>query len=100
MKGILTRIRKLCFNNVWKGKSENLISHLVSWKLFSRSKDSGGLGLKYLVSFDKSLVAKSLWVFLRQYKLWWSILYDRYIFPKTIIDWIQGPCKDIQITSN
>jgi hypothetical protein len=30
LKGILVRIRKLCFNYLWKGKFEYLGSHLVN----------------------------------------------------------------------
>jgi hypothetical protein len=67
LKGILTQIRKLCCNYIWKGNIEYLGSHLVNWKLLSQPKVLGGWGLKDLVSFGKALATKSLWVFLTNY---------------------------------
>jgi hypothetical protein len=43
-KGVLERIRKCCFNFLWKGSSEYKGSHLARWKLIATPKSQGGLG--------------------------------------------------------
>jgi hypothetical protein len=61
-KGVLTSIRKICFNYLWKNSVEFLGSHLVAWKQLSKPKSMGGWGLKDLYSFGKAL-AKNLYGF-------------------------------------
>lgn len=41
-KGILSWIRKLYFNYLWKGSTEYLGSHRINWKCLLRPKDHGG----------------------------------------------------------
>jgi hypothetical protein len=73
-KGILTWIRKYCFNYLWKSSLEYKGLHLVSWKCLTKPKECGGWGLKDGVKFGQALAAKSLWVFLTQESLWKNIL--------------------------
>jgi hypothetical protein len=57
LKGILVHIRKLCFNYLWKGKSEYLGSHLVNWKTIS-TKNCRRMGPKEFCLVWKSLSGK------------------------------------------
>jgi hypothetical protein len=58
-KRILEKIRKVCFNYLWKGKSFKAL--IARWKLISISKETWGWGLKDIHLFGRSLATKSLW---------------------------------------
>jgi hypothetical protein len=45
-KGILVKIRKICFNYLWKGSGEYQESHLVSWKVLISTQMVQWLGFK------------------------------------------------------
>jgi hypothetical protein len=91
-KGVLTSIREICFNYLWKNSVEFLGSYLVTHKKLSKPKSLGGWGLKDLYSFGKALEGKSLWVFITWDNLWRCILIDKYICLYSIIEWIR--CSD------
>lgn len=92
-KGTLIYIWYLCFNYLWKGKTENRGVHLVSWKCISKPKEFSGWGLKDGVKFGLGLVTKSMWALLTKQSLWKNALQAKYLAPLTILDWIWAKNK-------
>jgi hypothetical protein len=41
LKGILERIRKCCFNYLWKGRCEYKGSHIATWRVIETPKKQG-----------------------------------------------------------
>ena len=60
-KGILTKIRKLCFSFLWTASKQNDVIALVKWKTLAMPKNLGGWGIKNIDMFTKALAAKTLW---------------------------------------
>jgi hypothetical protein len=88
-KGILHKIRKICFHFLWAGNIEKRSYPLVKWSTLSMPKALGGWGIKNLIWFSKSLVAKSLWRLLHNEMLWGKVLSSKCLQGKTFIDWIK-----------
>ena len=57
-KGIKVRLEKIQRDFLWGGGSLERKLHLVNWKSFSVSKDSGGLGIKDLTLMNTTLLGK------------------------------------------
>ena len=55
------------------------------------SNKVGGWGLKDLPEFSLVLAAKQGWSLLKQNNLWAEVIYQKYIWPLDIIDWIRRP---------
>ena len=60
-KGVLDMTRKLCFKFLWVGSNEKKIFHWVSSKKIVPPKEMGGLGIKNIHCFSKSLETKYIW---------------------------------------
>ena len=54
-------------------------------------KSGGGWGLKALPEFALALAAKQGWSLLKENNLWAEVIYQKYIWPLDIIDWIRRP---------
>ena len=92
-KGILSSIDKLCRNFLWIGTKQDKVSPWVAWDKISKSKEWGGLGIKNLPSFAKSLAAKLAWHLISTYSLWTSVIKRKYIDQGSVLDWIRSPVK-------
>ncbi|KAJ3687164.1 hypothetical protein LUZ61_016328 [Rhynchospora tenuis] len=58
---------------------------LVAWKSITRPKDQGGLGLKDLTSFNRSLHMKALWsIVAKNSAIWISLVKAKYLSRATI----------------
>jgi len=60
-KGILEKIRRLCFTYLWKGNKEGRTMPWVSWRRIALPKSLGGWGLKNIFVFSKALAGKVAW---------------------------------------
>jgi len=60
-KGVLEKLRKICFKFLWFGKNDKKKFPLVKWRSITHPKDMGEWGLKNISIFLFSLAAKSLW---------------------------------------
>jgi len=92
-KGTLEKIRRLCFNYLWKGNKEGRKLPWVSWKRIAIPKAMGGWGLKNLFTFSKALAGKVVWRLISTTSLWTRVLHKKYISPMTIMDWIRWDSK-------
>jgi hypothetical protein len=61
LEGILSKIRKLNFQFLWRGKKESGGIPMVKWSHISLPNELGGLSIKNILCFFKSLAAKSVW---------------------------------------
>lgn len=58
--GILEKIKKRCFQFLWKGGKNIGGLPLVKWKRLAKPKAMGGWGMKNIHQFVKALAAKNL----------------------------------------
>jgi hypothetical protein len=94
-KGLLTKIRKLCFHFLQSGNKEIGGVTLVKWSRTAMPKESGGWGIKNIYWFCKSLAAKSLWRLIHNKMLWSRVMTSKYLSGMTIIEWIRSPRKTV-----
>ena len=92
-KGILERIRKICFRFLWSGKKEEQTTPWVNWKRIAKPKGLGGWGLKDIFLFSKALAAKGGWRLVKTSSLWTRVIKKKYIPHESLIDWIRNPRK-------
>ena len=92
-KGILERIRKICFRFLWSGKKEEQTTPWVNWKRIAKPKGLRGWGLKDIFLFSKALVAKGGWRLVKTSSLWTRVIKKKYIPHESLIDWIRNPRK-------
>ena len=60
-KGILEKIRRLCFYFLWSGSQVKKMMPWVRWERLALPKALGGWGLKNIFYFSKALAAKASW---------------------------------------
>lgn len=77
----------LCLPLVWH--KPNHVMSWVSWEHITQPKALGGWGLKNIFLFSKALVAKVGWRLILTTSLWMSVIYQKYIAPLSMIDWIR-----------
>ena len=73
-KGILERIRRICFKFLWSGKKEDQTTPWVNWKRIAVPKGLGGWGLKDIFLFSKALAAKGGWRVVKSSSLWTRVI--------------------------
>jgi len=61
----------------------------VRWECISQPKALGGWGLKNIFLFSKALAAKVGWRLISTTSLWTTVIYQKYIAPLSMIDWIR-----------
>ena len=93
-KGILTKIRKLCFSFLWITSKHIEGIPLVKWKTLARPKELGGWGIKNLELFCKALAANTMCIFLQNPEnLWARVILSKYCYESSLTDWIKNPDK-------
>jgi len=95
-KGIIHKIRKICFHFLWAGNEEKKSYPLIRWENMAMLEDLGGWGIKNLIWFNKDLTANSRWGFIHNDMLWGRVLSSKYLKGRNKIDWIRQPRKDTQ----
>ena len=60
-RGILEKIRKICFSFLLGGSLDRKIMPRVRWECLALPKAMGGWGLKFFYLFSKTLAAKAGW---------------------------------------
>lgn len=61
-KACIKRINSLCRVFLWKGKIEGPHSARVSWEMVTKPKINGGLGIKYLKTWNKAFCLRMIWL--------------------------------------
>ncbi|XP_027181912.1 uncharacterized protein LOC113780299 [Coffea eugenioides] len=69
----------------WGEENGQTKMHWVSWKTLSTGKQAGGLGFKYLQSFNKALLGKQIWRLLTCPDLLLSKVLKARYYPKTTL---------------
>ncbi|KAG2303839.1 hypothetical protein Bca52824_032490 [Brassica carinata] len=70
-KACIARINSLCGYFLWKGTLEGHHSARVAWSEVTKPKESGGLGIRDLLSWNKAVCLKFIWLlFFRQGSIW------------------------------
>ena len=65
-KACIKRINSLCGVFLWRGNIEEHHTARVSWKIVTRPKEEGGLGVRDLVQWNKACMMKLIWLFFFQ----------------------------------
>ena len=98
-RGILDKIRRLCFYFIWSGKREKRVMPWARWERIALPKYLGGWGLKNIYNFSKALAMKVGWNFISTTRLWNEVVWNKYISPSSLIDWIRAPVwRDLGIS--
>jgi hypothetical protein len=91
LKFVLTTIKSLQRNFIWKGLNTGKKIALVSWDKLCRPKEQGGLGLRDPFIMNKVLSAKIWWRWLKIPKDLWARLWRKKYAPnlaeKNLIRW-------------
>lgn len=90
-RNILAKLQQMCNRYLWAGNQEKHIFAWIGWHKISLPKKWGGWGLKELPIFAKALAGKMGWALLMTQSLWTSIVFHKYIWPLSIIDWVRLP---------
>lgn len=70
-KACISRINSLCGSFLWKGNLEGHASARVAWSEVTKTKEKGGLGLRDLLSWNKAVCLKFIWLlFFREGSIW------------------------------
>ena len=75
--GVIERIKILCFQFLWAGKSDFSGLPWTSWKALARPKFLGGWGLKIPVIFAEALAAKNVWNIINGTGIWVKIVLQK-----------------------
>lgn len=92
-KGVLDRIRRICFSFLWQGKNEVLSRPWVKWDHIAVPRALGGWGLKNVHRFSTALAAKCGWRLLSSESLWTEVIMKKYIASDSLVDWVRCPQK-------
>lgn len=92
-KGILYKTRHIFFTYLWRGNTDRKVLPWVRWDHIATSKALGGWGLKNIFLFSKSLAAKTGWRLISTNSLWIGVISQKYIVPRSILEWIKYPNK-------
>jgi hypothetical protein len=97
-KGNLKKIGKHCSCFIWSDSGEKNIQPWAKWDLIARPKSLGGWGLKNIFLFSKSSAAKKGWRIITNNNHWSNVIYQKYISPGSLEDWIRSPTKSHSIS--
>ena len=93
-KGILTKIRKMCFSFLWTTSKKSEGIPLAKWKFIAKPKELGGWGIKNLELFNKALAAKTMWRCIQNPEsLWGRVIISKYYPGNNITEWMRSPEK-------
>eukprot|EP00253_Pinus_taeda_P004076 PITA_04076 len=98
-KGILEKIRRLCYSFLWAGSKEKTVLPWVAWDKIARPKEWGGWGIKRFPEFSLSLAAKLGWRLISMENLWTKVVKRKYIDPTPLEDWISSRDKKLKHSS-
>eukprot|EP00253_Pinus_taeda_P027166 PITA_27166 len=90
-RNILGRLQQICNRYLWNGSQDKRLFAWIGWKKISLPKKWGGWGLKELPEFAKALAAKMGWTLLTKQNLWTQVVYHKYIWPLSILEWARLP---------
>ena len=88
-KGILEKIKRICFNFLWRSKQDKRVCPWALLECIALPKALGGWGLKNIYNFSKALVEKVGWRLINTTSLWTKVVWQKYIAPLSVIYWIQ-----------
>lgn len=69
-RGILGKIRKICFSFPWGGSYDKKTMPWVRWACLAFPKALGGWGLQFFFVFSKALATKAGWRLIKSTNLW------------------------------
>ena len=92
-KGVLDRIRQICFSFLWQGKKEEYSRSWVKWEKIATPKAMEGHGLKNVHIFSTALAEKFGWRLLSTTSLWTEVITKKYIALDSLIEWVRRPQK-------
>ncbi|KAL9687097.1 hypothetical protein QQ045_031493 [Rhodiola kirilowii] len=78
-KGVLKKVPAICRNFLWSGAASGK-RNLVAWKEVCKPKMLGGLGLKNLCLYNKTLLLGQIWDILLKKDSMWIRLMNGYYF--------------------
>jgi hypothetical protein len=90
-KKIINALRRLSSNFLWNGLGSKHRFHLCGWDILTRSKRTGGWGLKDLFKFNSALLASSFWRAANSNSIWHRIVAAKYFGSLHFRDWIRKP---------
>eukprot|EP00253_Pinus_taeda_P014363 PITA_14363 len=96
-KGIMEKIRRLCYRFLWSGSNEKSVLPWVAWDKIARPKDWGRWGVKRLPEFSLSLAAKSGWRLITMENLWTRATIEGFSVIEQGLAWKVGDGKNVQI---
>jgi hypothetical protein len=73
---VASRIEKLQRDFLWGGVGEELKYHLVSWPKVCTPISEGGLGIRNLLTINRTLLGKWLWRYRIERDAWWRVAVD------------------------
>jgi hypothetical protein len=77
--GVIKQLNRIQRNFIWGGGTEDKRLCWVKWDQICRPKDEGGLGVKNLETFNRSLLSKWKWRFIQEGEaIWANLLQFRY----------------------
>ncbi|XP_057419026.1 uncharacterized protein LOC130713258 [Lotus japonicus] len=78
-KVVCNKLEKIQRDFIWGSAEGNRSSHPVAWSKLCRPKQEGGLGLRHMHDFNRSLVMKMGWGLIsKPDALWARVLRDKY----------------------
>jgi len=89
-KDIMRRIQHVCCRFLWRGNKEGKTFAWIKWDQITRPRKWDGWGMKNLILFSKALVAKLGWKLLKTDNLWKDVVFKKYIYPLSILDWFRN----------
>lgn len=99
-KGILRRMQHICCRFLWRGQNAGINFAWVKSERITKPKKWGGWGLKEPHDFSKALGENMGWKIITTNSLWKEFVYNKYIYPLSIADWIHSPCHYIMGASS
>ncbi|XP_028099815.1 uncharacterized protein LOC114299299 [Camellia sinensis] len=79
LASVVARLQKLQRDFLWGDGGEDFKYHLVDWRRICQPKEVGGLGVRSVVQFNRALLGKWLWRFVRERdRLWRRVVASKF----------------------